>query len=79
MFNGILSNITKGGKTCYVAGDYNLDILHYSEHALTQEFVESLFSHMLFPLITKPTRITANLAALTDNIFTNQLENFICN
>ena len=26
VFNEILSNIRRGGKTCYVAGDYNLDI-----------------------------------------------------
>ena len=56
VFNEILSNITRGGKTCYVAGDYNLDILHYNDHAQTQEFVDNLFSHMLLPLITKPTR-----------------------
>ena len=52
VFNEILSNITRGGKTCYVAGDYNLDILHYNDHAQTQEFVDNLFSHMLFLLIT---------------------------
>ena len=79
VFNEILSNITRGGKTCYVAGDYNLDILHYNDHAQTQEFVDNLFSHMLFPLITKPTRITANSATLIDNIFTNHLTADICN
>ena len=34
---------------------------------------------MLFPLITKPTRITANSATLIDNIFTNHLTADICN
>ena len=61
------------GKICYVAGDYNLDILHYNDHAQTHEFVDNLFSHMLFPLMTKPTRITANSATLIDNIFTDHL------
>ena len=79
VFNEILSNITRGGKTCYVAGDYNLDILHYNDHAQTQELVDNLFSHMLLPLITKPTRITANSATLIDNIFTNHLTEDICN
>ena len=62
-----------------VAGDYNFDILHYNDYAQTQEFVDNLFSHMLFSLITKPTRITANSATLIDNIFTNHLTADICN
>ena len=34
--------------------------------------MDSLFSHMFFPLITKPTtRLTANSATLIDNIFTS--------
>ena len=79
VFNEILSNITRGGKTYYVAGHYNLDILHHNDHAQTQEFVNNLFLHMLFPLITKPTCITANSATLIDNIFTNHLTADICN
>lgn len=31
----------------------------------------------MYPLITKPTRITAHSATLLDNIFTNILENSI--
>ena len=31
---------------------------------------------MFFPLITRPTRLTSNTATLTDNIFTNNLNNF---
>ena len=40
-------------------------------HHFTQEFLDSLFSHMFVPLITKPTRITSHSATLIDNIFTN--------
>ena len=45
-------------------GDFNLDLLHYDDHAPTQEFMDSLFSHMFFPLITRPTRITSHSATL---------------
>jgi hypothetical protein len=70
-FNEIISIISKDNKPCYVMGDFNLDLLHYNHHALTQEFVDNLFSQMFFPLITKPTRLTSHSATLLDNIFTN--------
>jgi hypothetical protein len=58
----ILSKITRNNKLCYIAGDFNIDLLSYNEYAPTQEFVDSLFSHMFLPLINKPTRITAHSA-----------------
>ena len=49
------------------------------EHAVTQEFIDSLFSYMLIPIITRPTRLTAHTATLIDNIFTNCLTQIITN
>jgi hypothetical protein len=69
--NKILSIITKDNKHCYIMGDFNLDLLHYDSHHFTQEFLDSLFSHMLIPLVTKPTCVTSHSATLIDNIFTN--------
>ena len=69
--NKIVSIITKDNKYCYIMRDFNLDLLHYDSHHFTQEFLDSLFSHMLIPLITKPTRVTSHSATLIDNIFTN--------
>ena len=66
--NEIISGVTKGNKHCYITGDFNLDLL---EHAYESEFIESLFAFSFLPMITKPTRITAHSATLTDNIFTN--------
>ena len=68
-----LSVISKNKKLCYVAGDYNLDLLCCNDHTSTQEFVKNLFSYMFIPLINKPTWITAHSATLIDNIFTNNL------
>ena len=56
-------------------GDFNLDLFRYDQHSATQEFVDSLFSHMFIPLITQPTRITSHTATLIDNIFTNSFTN----
>jgi hypothetical protein len=70
-FNKIISIISKDNKQCYIMGDFNLDLLHCDHHAYTQEFIDSLFSHMFIPLINKPTRLTSHSATLIDNIFTN--------
>ena len=52
-------------------GDFNLDLLNYDQHTKTQDFLDALFSYMMIPLITRPTRVTAYSATLIDNIFTN--------
>ena len=54
-------------------GDFNLDLFHYDHHVFTQEFMDSLFSHMFIPLINRPTRLTSYSATPIDNIFTNCL------
>lgn len=78
-FNDILSIITKDNKLCYVMGDFNLDFFRYKHHVPTQEFVDSLFSHAFFSLISKPTRLTSYSATLIDNIFTNNLSQNVLN
>ena len=78
-FNDILSIITKDNKYCYVMGDFNLDLLQYNRHIPTQEFIDSLFSHAFFPLISKPTRLTSYSATLIDNIFANNVSQNVFN
>ena len=45
--------------------------MSHSRHQATGEFLELFYSRMFFPLITRPTRITAHKASLIDNIYTN--------
>ena len=52
-------------------GDFNLDLLNTDLHSATNEFINALFSHFLYPLISRPTRLTSYSATLIDNIFTN--------
>ena len=78
-FNDILTTITKDNKHCYVMGDFNLDLLQCNHHVPTQEFIDSLFSHAFFPLISNPTRLTSYSATLIDNIFTNNLSQNVFN
>ena len=46
-------------------------VLKHESHSVTAQFIESLFAFGFLPMITKPTRITAHSATLTENIFTN--------
>ena len=52
-------------------GDYNINLLNSDTHSPTGHYLDLMYSNMLFPLITRPTRVTAQSATLIDNIFTN--------
>jgi len=60
-------------------GEFNLDLLQCNHHVQTQEFIDSLFSHAFFPLISNSTRLTSYSATLIDNIFTNNLSQNVFN
>lgn len=61
-------------KTLFICGDFNIDLMNPNKHAVTDEFVNRMYSMSLFPAITRPSRITSNSATLIDNIFTNKIE-----
>ena len=53
--------------------DFNLDLLNADFHSATNEVTNALFSHFLYPLISRPTWLTSYSATLIDNIFTNNI------
>ena len=59
-------------KKIYIAGDFNFDLLKYSNHAETANFFDKMTSNLLVPLILVPTKINTKNDTLIDNIFTNQ-------
>ena len=69
--NEIVSTLKTERKTCYILGDYNVNLFNADSHGATQDFIDMMYSHSLFPTITKPTRITAHSATLIDNVFCN--------
>jgi hypothetical protein len=73
--NSIMTKISKENKYIYLMGDFNLNLMNHQSHQQTSEFLDVMYSNMLLPLITRPTRITAHTSTLIDNIFTNHLEN----
>ena len=71
--NPLLDKISKESKSIFLLGDFNVDLLKYDHHAPTNEFLDSLSSHMFLPHIIQPTRVISNSKTLIDNIFFNIL------
>lgn len=67
----LLTNITQNDKLVYLIGDFNINLLNEDIRGQTSDFINILTSYLLYPSITKPTRITSKSATLIDNIFTN--------
>ena len=61
-------------KKVYLCDDFNVDLLKYSCHDATSNFIDQLYSYGLHPLIMRPTIITKESAKIIDNIFTNELQ-----
>ena len=76
-FNEFMKDLTSKIKTecksCYILGDYNVNLLNADNHSPTQEFVDTMYSKSLFPSIIKPTRVTRHTGTLIDNIFCNDV------
>jgi len=70
----VLGKLLRDNKTCYIMGDINLDLLNNENHNATGEFLDGLYSHLFFPLIALPSRITSHTASLIDDIFPNHAE-----
>ena len=77
MFNDRISDVLdivyRQWKICYFLGNFNIDFPEHSEHSLISESLDIWYSHSVFPVITKPTRITKNSATLIDHILTDKI------
>ena len=71
----LLDKISKENKTVYLLGDFNVDLLKYDQHNLTNDFLDTLATNFFLPNIFLPTRIGNTSKTLTDNIFSNSLSN----
>ena len=78
-FNELTEKILRENKICYLLGDFNINLLIFNDHSQTNEFLDSLFSNLMFPMINRPTKITCLSASLIDNIFTNNFDNRVVN
>ena len=69
----MIRKVSNPNKSMFLCGDFNLDLLKYNINLPAKRFIDMMFSLGMFPLISKPSRITDVSAALIDNIFTNEL------
>jgi len=74
-FSEILEHITLLNIPCYIMGDFNHNLLRF-ENRSVHDFVTLMYSHMFYPTITKPTRVSATSATLIDHIWSNNLESY---
>ena len=58
-------------KECFIAGDYNIDLMKYSNNSNCSEFINSMSSSGFLPFILQPTRIAEFNATVIDNIYSN--------
>ena len=75
-FNDAMSNILEkiGHNSCYIMGDFNLDLMKHDKHPPTEKFLDVMYANHLIPVINRPTRVTMNTCTLIDNTFTNQYD-----
>ena len=56
--------------------DFNINMLNFETHGLTNDYINSLVSKSFVPMITLPTRIKQQSATLIDHIWTNKVSSF---
>ena len=79
MHSSILSKIKLEYKNCPVVllGDLNIDLLQFSTHNSTNQYLECLLSNGFLPIVTFPTRVHKRSATLIDHVFSNTKSNVI--
>ena len=72
--NSTVEKIHREKKNCAILGDFNIDLLKYDSHQITDDFINTLGALFFQPYILQPTRITDHSATLIDNIFFNSID-----
>ena len=66
-----LNKLKTENKATIVAGEFNLNMMKYTQVRGAHQFLETLLSDNFIPQITLPTRVTKNSVTLIDNIFSD--------
>ena len=70
-FSTLLSDMKTMKHSCYVCGDYNVDLLKVKTNKHYCEYFDKVISKSFIPKITLPTRKSEQSSTLIDNIYTN--------
>ena len=71
--NELLHKLSSENKSVILFGDFNVDLMKYNNHHSTNEFLDSLSSHLFLLHITQPFRVRDSSKTLIDTIFSNTL------
>ena len=69
----LLEKLRNEKKIIYIGGDFNINLLNYSNDGNVSQFIELFLSLSLYPTINRPTRVSNSTNTLIDCIFTNFL------
>ena len=69
----ILTNKNHAKCEIQILSDFNVNMLNFETHGLTNDYINYLISKSLLPMITLPTRIKHKSATLIDHIWTNKV------
>ena len=72
-FHTLLNKVSKMNKIILIGGDFNLNLLQSKSDNRAAQFTDLLFSHNIFPTISRPTRVGLTSNTLIDGIFTNSM------
>ena len=58
----------------YIRGDINLNILGYQSFCKVNKYLNLLSQHSFLPVVTKPSKVSKNNAALIDHVNTSSFD-----
>ena len=76
-FESIMLIVSNSQHDCLIAGDWNIDLLKYGTHSVTENFVNNLHANLLIPVITRPRRFSEFSSTLIDNILANKPQDLL--
>lgn len=79
MLSDILSVSFEKTNYIFITGDFSIDLITSETDNFVNDFIMLMYSFSLFPLITRPARVTDTTGSLIDHIWTIQIENNIDN
>ena len=72
--NMYLSSVLSKDKPIYIMSNFNIDLLKPESCDYSHNFLLSLQSYSIFPVLDRPTGVYDNSAILIDNILVNRFE-----
>ena len=67
----LFDTLSSENKTVVLLAGFNADLLKYDQNSNISDFLDLMYSSLLFSHFFSPTRTTSSSATLIDNIFTN--------